>query len=467
MATNSLEKDLLKILDRSQVRTGELDRRLYSYDSSFLARRSSFIPDAVLFPRSTEQVSAILKYASSRGIPVIPRGAGTGETCGCLAARGGLVLDLSPWNTVDEVDTSNMQSLVRPGVVHARFNKHLSTYGLFFPPDPGSSQMCTLGGMIANNSSGLRAVKYGTTENYVLGLEVVLPDGEIIITGGKESRAIKNVSGLNLTKLFVGSEGTLGVITRARLKLWPKPAARGLVMATFPRLEDAPPVVEEVYRAGIMPSGVEILDGPAIRAVNMYRPETNLPEVEAILLFEVDGSPPGVEWEGEKITRIVRQAGGNAEWSTHPKRMAELWQGRSLVAAAAARIRPDGTRIFAGEDISVPLNKVAKALREIHKLGREFGITVITFGHIGDGNIHTAPVINIDSQEEIERADALVDAIHRLAVKLKGSTTGEHGVGLVRADYAELEHGKALDAMKKVKKALDPGNIMNPGKIWP
>jgi len=466
MASNSLKKDLLKILDRSQVRTGELDRRLYSYDSSFLARRNSFIPDAVLFPKSAQEVSAVIKYASARGIPVVPRGAGTGETGGCLAGRGGIVLDLSPWDRVDEVDTSNMQALVRPGVVHARFNRRLSGYGLFFPPDPGSSQMCTLGGMVANNSSGLRAVKYGTTENYVLGLEVVLPDGEIIITGGRESRAIKNVSGLNLTKLFVGSEGTLGVITRARLRLWPKPAAKGLAMAAFPCLEDAPPVVQEVYRAGIMPSGVEILDGPAIRTVNMYRPETKLPQVEAILLFEVDGSPPGVEWEGEQITRIARQAGGQVEWSTEPGRMADLWRGRSLVAAAAARIRPDGTRIFAGEDISVPLDKVAQTLREIHRLAGEFGVTVVTFGHIGDGNIHTAPVINIDSPGEVERADTLVDAIHHLAIKLKGSTTGEHGVGLVRSGYAELEHGNALKTMKKIKQALDPENIMNPGKIW-
>ena len=467
MASNSLKRDLLKIINSNQVRTGEIDRRLYSYDSSFLAARNSFIPDAVVFPHATHEVAAILKYASAQSIPVVPRGAGTGETGGCLACRGGIVLDLSPWNNVDEVDTSNMQAFVRPGVVHARFNRQLSDHGLFFPPDPGSSQMCTLGGMIANNSSGLRAVKYGTTENYVLGLRIVLASGEVITTGGVNSRAIKNVSGLNLTKLFVGSEGTLGVITRARLRLWPKPAAKGLVMATFRRLEDAPPVVQEVYRAGIMPSGVEILDGTAIRAVNMYRPETALPEVEAILLFEVDGSPPAVEWEGHQISNIAVKAGGKAEWSTDPQRMADLWRGRSLVAAAAARIRPDGTRIFAGEDISIPLDKVAQALREVHRLSAHYGITVVSFGHIGDGNIHTAPVIDIDSPEEVERADALVDAIHRLAIELNGSTTGEHGVGLVRSGYAAIEHGAALQAMQKIKHALDPQNIMNPGKIWP
>jgi len=466
MTSKSLKKDLLKILSPNQVRTGEIDRRLYSYDSSFMARRNSFVPDAVIFPRSTGEVAAVLRYASARGIPVTPRGAGTGETCGCLPRSGGIVMDLSPWDNLDEVDSANQQALARPGLVHARFNRHLSQYGLFFPPDPGSSQMCTVGGMIANNSSGLRAVKYGTTENYVLGLEVVLASGEIITTGGEKSRAIKNVSGLNLTKLFVGSEGTLGVITRARLRVWPKPAAKGLVMSLFNKLEDAPPVVQEVYKSGIMPSGVEILDATAIRTVNMYKPGINLPEVEAILLFEVDGSPPAVDWEGEKIAQTTRAAGGKAEWSTDPERMARLWQARSLVAAATARIRPDGTRIFAGEDISIPMDKVAEALREIHRLAGEYEIPVVTFGHIGDGNIHTAPVINMDSPEEVERADALVDAIHRTAIELQGSTTGEHGVGLVRSMYAEREHKSALETMKSIKRALDPQNILNPGKIW-
>lgn len=447
--------------------TGGLDRRMYSYDSSFMARFHNFMPDAVVLPVSTEEVSATVALASTHGIPVIPRGAGSGETCGCLATHGGIVLDLSSWDTIEEVDAANMQVFVRPGVVHYKLNEHLKGFGLFFPPDPGSTRMCTIGGMVANNSSGLRAVKYGTTEQYVMGLEVVLPDGRVITTGGVNCRALKNVSGLNLTKLFVGSEGILGVITKIRLRVWPCPVARGIALAVFADLEDAPATVLDVYRSGILPSGIEILDSSAIEAINMYRPEINLPAAEAILLFEVDGNPAGVEWEGHKIVEIARQRAVSVEWATEPGRMASLWQGRSVVAVAASRLRPDGSRIFAGEDISVPLSKVTEALRKIKELSGKYGITVVNYGHIGDGNVHTAPVINLKDSGEVEQANKMVDEIHRLAIEMGGSTTGEHGVGAVRNQYARAEHGEAVETMLRLKKALDPGNIMNPGKLLP
>ncbi|MHB1419477.1 MAG: FAD-binding oxidoreductase, partial [Bacillota bacterium] len=210
---SSLITDLTSILGADKVIADELDRMYYSYDSSFMARNHRFIPDVVVTPRATEEVSAVMRYAYEHNIPVTPRGAGTGETCGGVAVHGGILMDLSLWNEILEVDASNMQVLVRPGVVHAKLNEHLSQFNLFFPPDPGSTKMCTIGGMVSNNSSGLRACKYGNTDQYILGLEVVLPDGEVIITGGMKSRAIKSVSGMNLSKLFVSSEGTLGVIT--------------------------------------------------------------------------------------------------------------------------------------------------------------------------------------------------------------------------------------------------------------
>lgn len=467
MDSRRLGNELKKILPAERVLTSSLDRKMYSYDSSFHARFNSFIPDAVALPRSTAEVSGIMRFASSNSVPVVPRGAGSGETCGCLAVRGGIVLDLSGWDVIEEVDAANMQVFVRPGVVHYKLNEHLADFGLFFPPDPGSTRMCTIGGMVANNSSGLRAVKYGTTEQYVLGLEVVLPDGSVITTGGAKCRALKNVSGLNLTKLFVGSEGILGVITKIRLRVWPRPKARGIAMAVFDSLDEAPAAVLDVYQSGILPSGIEILDSSAIQAVNMYKPEINLPAAEAILIFEVDGNPAGVEWEGQKIAEIVGKRAVSVEWATDKQRMADLWRGRGVVAMAAARLRPDGSRIFAGEDISVPLNRVTEALRRIKELGREFGVTVVNYGHIGDGNVHTAPVINLESSEEVERANGLVDAIHRLAIELNGSTTGEHGVGAVRNQYALAEHGEAANVMKRLKEALDPGNIMNPGKLLP
>ncbi len=466
MNNSLLIKEMKKILGRSRVIWDETERKLYSYDSSFLSIRNSYLPDVVVLPHTTEEVSQIMNYAYKNNIPVTPRGAGSGETCGCVAAQGGIVMDLSGWDTIEEVDISNMQALIRPGVVHSKLNQHLSGFGLFFPPDPGSTKMCTLGGMVANNSSGMRAVKYGVTEQYILGLEVVLPDGKIIITGGEKCKALKNSSGINLTKLFVGSEGTLGIITKIRLRLYPKPQARGIAMACFDDLSETPKAVMDVYQAGITPSGIEILDHSAIQAINLYQPEINLPLVEAILLFEVDGNPASVYWEGNRIAAIMEKNGATVEWSTEPERMNAIWKGRSVVAAAASRLRPDGTRVFAGEDICVPLEKVAEALKTIRKLSRQHNIIVMAFGHIGDGNIHTALIINPDNPEEVKRLDMLVDDIHQLAINLQGTTTGEHGVGLVRLAYSQTEHLSALDSMKKIKAAIDPKGIMNPGKIF-
>ena len=461
----SIQKELLKMFGKEMLLSEDLDLMYYSYDSSFLTKFEPSSPYAVVFPKSTADVQKIMQFAYQNDINVIPRGAGTGETGGCIAVEGGIVLDLSTWDDIVEIDEKNMQVIVRPGVIHAKLNEELAKFNLFFPPDPGSSLMCTVGGMVANNASGLRAVKYGCTEQYILGLEVVLPNGEVMITGGMKSKAIKNVSGLNLTKLMVGSEGILGVITRIRLRCFPKPRARGIAMAVFDNLDDAPATVLDVYQAGILPSGIEILDSSAIIAVNDFKPHIKLPDAEAILLFEVDGNPPSVEFEGNVIREMASKRARSVEWATDPKRMAELWEGRSVTAAAAARVRPDGSRIFAGEDISVPLSRVADVLRAIRALGAKYGIQVVNYGHIGDGNVHTAPVINPENPEEVERVLKLVDEIHLLAIEMEGTTTGEHGVGAVRRRYAPLEHGTALEYMRKTKQAFDPKGIMNPGKL--
>ncbi len=465
MEKSDIRKSLVEILGKDKVLTEELDLMYYSYDSSFLTKLKPSTPTAVVLPKSTEDVQKIMLYAYNNGINVIPRGAGTGETGGCIAVEDGIVLDLSTFDEIVEIDNKNMQVIVRPGIIHADLNRELAKHNLFFPPDPGSSQMCTIGGMVANNASGLRAVKYGCTEQYILGLEVVMPNGEVIVTGGLKSKSIKNVSGLNLTKLFVGSEGILGIVTRIRLRCWPKPRARGIAMAVFDKLDDAPETVLEVYQAGILPSGIEILDSSAIEAVNMFKPEINLPNAEAILLFEVDGNPPSVEYEGQTITEVALKRARSVEWSTEPQRMAQLWEGRSVTATAAARVRPDGSRIFAGEDISVPLAKVADTLRAIRSIAAKYGIKVVNYGHIGDGNVHTAPVINPEIPEEVAQVEKLVHEIHLLAIEMEGSTTGEHGVGAVRRQYAQLEHGLALDYMKKIKNAFDAKGIMNPGKL--
>ncbi|MDD2586155.1 MAG: FAD-linked oxidase C-terminal domain-containing protein [Syntrophomonadaceae bacterium] len=462
----AIKEELSKMLGQEKVLTENLDLMYYSYDSSFLTKLKPATPDAVVFPRSTEDVQQVMKFAWNNNINIIPRGAGTGETGGCIAIEGGIVMDLSTWSDIEEIDAMNMQVIVRPGVIHADLNNELAKYNLFFPPDPGSSKMCTIGGMVANNASGLRAVKYWSTEPYILGLEVVMPNGEVITTGGMKARTIKNVSGINLTKLMVGSEGILGIITRIRIRCIPKPSARGIAMAVFDNLDDAPATVLEVYQAGILPSGIEILDSSAIHAVNDFKPEINLPNAEAILLFEVDGNPPSVEYEGQVIKEVAGKRAREVEWSTDPVRMTQLWEGRSVTATAAARVRPDGTRIFAGEDISIPISRVADTLRAIRSLGKKYGIQIVNYGHIGDGNVHSAPVINPENPEEVERVLKLVHEIHLLAIEMGGTTTGEHGVGAVRRSYAELEHGLAVEYMKRIKKAFDPHGIMNPGKVF-
>lgn len=457
--------ELQRHLGPENVLTTEADIVCYSFDSSFLGQLHEYRPDAVVRPGSTGEVAAVMRLAGTNRIPVTPRGAGTAQTGGAVAVRGGIVMDLSRLARVIEVDTDNLQVLVEPGIVHADLNAHLAKFGFFFPPDPGSSKMCTLGGMVANNSSGMRAVKYGTTRGYILGLEVVLPSGDIIWTGGRGSKALKSVSGYDLTQLLVGSEGTLGIITKIRLKILPLPEKRGIVLAAFDTLEKSGAAVIRVFRSRLFPSAIEILDKTGIRAAVAYKPDMTLPDAEAILLFEVDGSPADVAYQAERIAAVCTPLAGHVEWTDDPARLGKLWQARQVVGAAAARVKPGVTRVYDGEDICVPVARVPQALRGIQDIGERYGLTIVTYGHIGDGNMHSAIMANLRDPGEVEKAKSATDDIHRLALELGGTTTGEHGVGLSRAKYMDEEHGLALEVMRGIKKVFDPDNILNPGKM--
>jgi len=439
----------------------------YAYDASFEAMIRPRIPEAVVQPRNTADVCALARFASEQRIPLTPRGAATGQAGGALPARGGIVVDLSGLNKILEVDAANLQVVIEPGVIHADLNDHLAEWKLIFPPDPGSSRMCTVGGMVSNNSRGMRAIKYGSTGDYVLGLEVVLADGRVITTGSIGSRALQSSSGFELTKLLVGSEGMLGIITRLRLKIIPKPPARGIVMAQFGRLGSAGESVGAVLRAGILPSAIEILDSSAIKAVNLYRPALRLPDAEAILLYEVDGNSPSVAQDARRIAEVVHPLADHVDWSDEPKRVAALWEARSVVGAASGQIKPGCARVYAGEDICVPLQKVPETLLTIQRLAHEHDLTVVTYGHIASGNLHPAPIINVADAEQVQRVRRFADEVHRLARRMGGTVTGEHGVGLTRIPYMREEHGEALDVMWAIKQALDPFNIMNPGKMFP
>jgi glycolate oxidase len=437
----------------------------YSYDASFLTRLKPSLPDVVVQPLSTDEVSAVVRVAAGRGIPVVARGAGTAQTGGPVPVRGGIVLDLSRMNRILELHLEDLQVLLEPGVVHAELNQLLAPRGLFFPPDPGSSQMCTIGGMVANNTSGMRAVKYGATAEYVLGLEVVLADGTVITTGGRASRALKSVSGYDLTRLFVGSEGTLGIITKVRLKVIPAPERHGVVVAAFSTLKDAGETVIDVFKSGLRPAAMEIMDRMACRAAMLHVPTLVLPEGEAVLFFQVDGSGPAVSHEAEKVADVCRRRATHVEWAEDAARVTALWQARSVVGAASGRVREEATRVYAGEDICVPVTQVPVALEGIQAIAAAYGFPVVTYGHIGDGNLHAAPLVDMRDEEEVRRVHQAVDEIHRMALRLGGTTTGEHGVGLVRIEYMPEEHGPALDVMRAIKRALDPKGILNPGKM--
>jgi glycolate oxidase len=461
-----LVADLRGLVTHGRVLDGPAELRSFAYDASFLTQLAPRAPEVVVLAGSTQDVSAVMRYATQHGIPVTPRGASTGQAAGSVALQGGIVLSLNAMNRVLEIDVPNMQVFCEPGVVHAQLNDKLAKHKLAFPPDPGSSKMATVGGMASTNAHGMRAVKYGPTSAWVLGLEVVLPDGQVIETGSVGSRAKQSSAGLELTKLIVGAEGTLGVITRLRLKLMAIPPSRAIVLGLFDVLENAGQAVQQVFLNGVSPSAIEILDERCIQAINLYRPAMQLPQVEALILFEVDGNPAGCRWDAECICEVVGPLALNAEWSDEPARIAALWEARSLVGAAVGTLRPGSNRAYCGEDICVPVSRIPETLRAIQDISARHRIPIATYGHIGGGGLHPGHLIDGRDPDEIQRVLRVADEIHQLALRMGGTTTGEHGVGAARAAYMPQEHGPALEVMRRLKQALDPQGIMNPGVIF-
>src|SRR5919202_3689403 len=426
---SSLASDLRRILPHSQVVDGPAELRTFSYDASFLTQLSPRAPDVAVIAGAADDVCALMRYAAERGIPVTPRGASTGQTGGAVALSGGIVLSLNAMNRVLEIDLPNMQALCEPGVVHAQLNEQLAPHRLTFPPDPGSTRMATVGGMASTNAHGMRAVKYGPTSAWVLGLEVVLPDGEVIETGSVGSRAKQSSAGLELTKLIVGAEGTLGVITRLRLKLMPIPPARAIVLGLFDVLEQAGQAVQEVFQAGVSPSAIEILDERCIQAINLYRPAMQLPQVEALILFEVDGNPPGCSWDAVRIGDVIAPFAQRVEWSDEPARINALWEARSLVGAAVGTLRPGSNRAYCGEDICVPVARISETLRAIQDISARHRIPIATYGHIGGGGLHPGHLIDGRDPDEIQRVLRVADEIHQLALRMGGQGSQKGGGG--------------------------------------
>lgn len=466
LAPGVIASRLREVMEPGRVIDDPVSLLPYAYDASFWSLRRHLVPEVVVVPVDANEIAAVVKLAAEAGVPVVPRGAGTGQTGGAVPAQGGIVISFARMRRIIEIDRKNLQAIIEPGVVFADLQAALLPLGLFFPPDPGSGRACTLGGMAANNASGPHAVRWGTTSAYVLGADVVLPDGSQITTGGLRSKALKSSSGIDLTKLFVGSEGTIGIFTRLRLRVQPRPPARAVVLAGYAALEDTVGSLEDLFEAGILPSTAELLDRSAVEAISLYRPDLDLPDGEAVLFIEVEGTAGHVASAARDVETIVRRRATVTRLAEDEGAIARIWAARSGLAAAIALAHPGKHRIFAGEDIAVPLAEIPRTIRRLREVGAELGISVVFYGHFGDGNVHSAILIDPTDAEEVGRADLFAHRLHELAIAVGGTVTGEHGTGAVRQPYMRAEHGDALDLMRKVKEALDPKGILNPGKIY-
>jgi len=458
MLDESAISELSRIVGKANVLTTKEDLVCYGFDAT---PRLYQLPEAVVKPGTTEETSRVLQLANRVGFKVIPRGAGTNLSGGSVPIKGGVVMQMTRMNRILEVDTENLTAWVEPGVITSDLHAAVEAIGLFYPPDPGSMTVSTLGGNVAENAGGLRGLKYGVTRDYVIGLEVVLPTGEVIATGGK---TVKNVTGYDLTKLMVGSEGTLGVITKILVRLIPKPEAKRTMLVYYKTLDDAALTVSSIIAHRVIPPTLEFLDNVTIRCVEQYI-KAGLPlDMDAMLLIEVDGPSCVVDEDAEKVLRICREHNAvDIQVSRTTEDSLRLATGRRAALPALARIKP--TMVL--EDATVPRSQVAAMVRRVQQISQKYDLLIGTFGHAGDGNLHPTIVCDERDHDEMERVEKAVDEIFKAALDLGGTLSGEHGIGLSKAPYMPLEMKDAgMKATIAIKRALDPNNILNPGKMY-
>ncbi len=461
MTTPSLTKAILKeltaIVSPIGIETNKEELLCYSYDGTGREHR----PEAVLFPENTEQVSAIMKIAHAHKISVVPRGAGSGMTGGSLPLKGGLVLAMAKMNHILEVDTENQIAVVEPGVITGNLRKRVAQDNLFYPPDPASVAFCTMGGNVAECAGGPSAVKYGVTRDYILGLEVVLADGRIIKTG---VRTNKGVVGYDLTRLFTGSEGTLVIITKIIVRLIAHPTATRTTMLLFADLQEATGLVAKLLISHT-PAKLEYLDQTALSIVADKLPEPLPQETRAMLIIELDGDSDSVAIQAERLDDFLQQHPAilqqvNAE---DPKQVKRLWLARKQVSPSAFKLRPDKI----SEDVVVPKTRIPDLVQVTEQLGRDLNLIIFTFGHAGDGNIHVNIMIDKTDPKEYSRGRQAKESLFKAVLDLGGTLSGEHGIGVTKAEYIGLELSEtSLAVMADLKKLFDPLNILNPGKIF-
>jgi glycolate oxidase len=447
---------LIDKLPDIKMSTTPEDLLCYGFDASGIET----FPSAVVWPNSADDVAKVMRYAYENSISVVPRGAGTGMTAGAVPSKGAIVLSFEKMKRILEIDSGNLDVLCEPGVINGKLQDELERMGLFYPPDPASMNFCTIGGNVAENAGGPRAIKYGVTRDYVMELEAVLPNGDIITTGVKTS---KGVVGYDLARLLTGSEGTLAVFTKIRLKVLPLPAEVITLLAIFDDLEASGEAVAKIISAKIIPRTLEFMDREAIVAVEDFKPVGLPRDAEAILLIELDGHPVSITGEAEKIADICQKLGAEIIMAEDEDARNQLWSSRRSISAALYRIKP--TKI--NEDIVVPRNMVTEMLKRLRNLSEEYNIKIVNFGHAGDGNIHVNVMVDKSVEEEYTKGLGLAARIFKDALSLGGTISGEHGIGLTKAAYLGMELSKTeIEIMKSIKGIFDPKNILNPGKIF-
>ncbi|MBN1103675.1 MAG: FAD-binding protein, partial [Deltaproteobacteria bacterium] len=434
-----IKKALIKIAGEDNVTDALMDLVSYSYDFSQYRSR----PQGAVWPSDTEQVSAILRLASREKIPIVPRGAGTGATGLAVPQTGGIVMDLLRMNRILKISIEDRLAVVQPGVVYADLQNALSPHGFFFPPDPASGKVATLGGNVATNAGGLKGAKYGTTKDYVLALEVVLPDGRVMRTG---SNCMKSVSGYDMTKLFVGSEGTLGVMTEITFKIDPLPTATTTAVGSFGKLEQAGRAVSEIMHSGIIPSVCELLDRNIIGLL-IEQAGLDLPRAEAMILVETDGrTKTETEFQMDEVMEVFKRNGALEIKKAASAEEAEgLWQARRSMGGILVGLRPN----FLVEDVTVPISRLTELIRGIEGISEKYGVEIINFGHAGDGNLHPHLMYDGANPEEVEKVEKASAELFAMACDLGGTLSGEHGIGLAKASFMGLEHDPvAMDMMR-------------------
>lgn len=457
---NSLIKDLKKALTPDNVLYELEERYAYAQDASN-QRNITGLPDVVVFVESIEQVQAVVRLARKYKIPIICRGAGTNVVGACRAEHGGIVLNFSKMNKILDISLENMTATVQPGVVLGELQKAVDKIGLFYPPDPSNLAVSTIGGSIAQASGGAKTFKYGTTRDYVIDLKVVMADGEILRTG---SNTIKNATGYNLNSLFVGSEGTLGIVVEATLKLIPKPEAKRVMMSYFDTVQSAVDAVNSIIEQKIFPTTLDFMDKNAIQTVEKFYPAGLLCDKEAALVVEVDGFENAIEYQQKIIVSILEKCNASAiQYSTNEEEYDKIWRARRSSMGACAKLKPNVTT----DDVIVPRKNLSKLVLGIREICKKYNLDVCMVGHVGDGSIHPQIPIDYRDEDEYNRYKSAKSEIYELTASLGGILSGEHGIGAEKRDYIDkVVSPEALKYMRQIKKIFDPENILNPYKIF-